>query len=412
MAPSRSGGAASLSRKAEAPARIAAKAYSSRSKVVSTITRGASGVASSRRVVSTPSRRGIRTSISTTSAAVTASRSSASPPSPASPTTTMSSWLSTSIRKPARTICWSSTRNTRIALAHSGSLAETANPPPVTGPASSVAAVHGRPLAHPDQAEPAPVGDRAPRRVRRRAPRPRRRGRRRRARRTVAPGPACLRTLVSASCTMRYAASADAVGHVGPGGRQVGLDPGAGRPRLVDEVAYVVEPGLRRHPGVAVAEQAEQPAHLGERLAAGGRDRLERADRDVGVLGGGVAGAVGLDHDHRQPVGDHVVHLARDARALVAGGELDLALGHPLGLLGARDQRGDVLLPLLRGEAQRPGGGDDRADGDGVGGEVAGGEVARRRSRAASGPRRPPRRRTPTSSAATPCQRGDQRATE
>src|SRR5690606_41622303 len=37
----------------------------------------------------------------------------ASSPSPASPTTTRSSWLSTSIRKPARTICWSSTRTDR-----------------------------------------------------------------------------------------------------------------------------------------------------------------------------------------------------------------------------------------------------------------------------------------------------------
>ena len=43
IAPSRSGGAASLSRNAAAPALIAAKAYSSRSNVVSTITAGASG---------------------------------------------------------------------------------------------------------------------------------------------------------------------------------------------------------------------------------------------------------------------------------------------------------------------------------------------------------------------------------
>ena len=69
IAPSRSGGAASLSRNAAAPALIAAKAYSSRSNVVSTITRGRvwSGLRA-RRVASTPSTRGIRTSISTTSA--------------------------------------------------------------------------------------------------------------------------------------------------------------------------------------------------------------------------------------------------------------------------------------------------------------------------------------------------------
>ncbi len=62
----------------------------------------------------------MRTSISTTSAAVTSSSSSASPPLPASPTTTRSGWLSISMRKPARTICWSSTRNTRIGSGSTG----------------------------------------------------------------------------------------------------------------------------------------------------------------------------------------------------------------------------------------------------------------------------------------------------
>ena len=75
-------------------------------------------------------------------------------------------------------------------------------------------------------------------------------------------------------------------------------------------------------------------------------------------------------------VGDHVVHLAGDPRALVPRGQLHLTLGHPLGLLGARDQRGDVPLAGLGRPAERPRGGDDRADRDGVGREVARGEVA------------------------------------
>ncbi len=83
IADSRSAGGVFFSKKPAAPALIAAKAYSSRSKVVSTITFGASGNDCNRRVASTPSRRGIRTSISTTSHAVTWIFSIALPPSPA-----------------------------------------------------------------------------------------------------------------------------------------------------------------------------------------------------------------------------------------------------------------------------------------------------------------------------------------
>ena len=54
--------------------------------------------------------------------------------------------------------------------------------------------------------------------------------------------------------------------------------------------------------------------------AAGVGDRAEGLDGEVGVLGRGVARAVGLDHHHRQAVGDDVVHLASDAGALVLGG--------------------------------------------------------------------------------------------
>ena len=46
-----------------------------------------------------------------------------------------------------------------------------------------------------------------------------------------------------------------------------------------------------------------------------------------GVVLGGVPRAVGLHHHHRQPVGDDVVHLARDPGPLVGGRQRDLLLG-------------------------------------------------------------------------------------
>ncbi|GAA3051893.1 hypothetical protein GCM10020000_36540 [Streptomyces olivoverticillatus] len=73
-----------------APTFRAEKAYSSRSKVVRISTFGGSVRAQMRRVASTPSILGMRTSIRTTSTAVAATTSSASAPSPASATTSMS----------------------------------------------------------------------------------------------------------------------------------------------------------------------------------------------------------------------------------------------------------------------------------------------------------------------------------
>ena len=69
MAASSSSGWAFLSRKPLAPARKAGKTDSSTSNVVSTTTRGAAAPSRSisSRVAATPSSRGMRTSISTTS---------------------------------------------------------------------------------------------------------------------------------------------------------------------------------------------------------------------------------------------------------------------------------------------------------------------------------------------------------
>ncbi|SCE47859.1 hypothetical protein GA0115252_152712 [Streptomyces sp. DfronAA-171] len=108
---------ASLSRKPLAPARSASTTYSSRSKVVSTNT--LTGPSRSGpvicRVASTPSIRGMRMSMSTTSGWSARTWSSACTPSPASPTTATSGSASRIIRKPVRSSGWSSTRRTRIA---------------------------------------------------------------------------------------------------------------------------------------------------------------------------------------------------------------------------------------------------------------------------------------------------------
>lgn len=113
IAASSSSGGASLSRNPLAPASIASNAYSSRSKVVSTTTRGASGRCSSVRVASMPSISGMRTSMSTTSAPATDTDATASRPLPASATTVRSGWESTSMASPERIRAWSSTRATR-----------------------------------------------------------------------------------------------------------------------------------------------------------------------------------------------------------------------------------------------------------------------------------------------------------
>ncbi len=116
IALSRSPGGTSLSMKPDAPAFSPEKAYSSRSKVVRMSTFGGSVSAQIRRVASTPSSFGMRTSMSTTSTEVVRSTSRASTPLPASATTSMSGWAASTIRKPVRSSTWSSTSITRIVM--------------------------------------------------------------------------------------------------------------------------------------------------------------------------------------------------------------------------------------------------------------------------------------------------------
>ena len=100
--------------------------------------------------------------------------------------------------------------------------------------------------------------------------------------------------------------------------------------------------GRRR---VVGPQDAEEAAHVGERVAPRLGDRAERARGGVGVGRGSVPAAVGLGDDHGERVRDDVVHLARDAGALGGGRELCLLVALPLEAVGAVDERGDRVAP-------------------------------------------------------------------
>ena len=87
----------------------------------------------------------------------------------------------------------------------------------------------------------------------------------------------------------------------------------------------------------------------------------------AGSWRGGVPRAVGLHHHHREAVRHHVVHLAGDPGPLVQRGELDLLGRLALDPLAALDQRVDVRPADPAEGAQRPGGDDDRGEGEEIG---------------------------------------------
>jgi hypothetical protein len=87
---------------------------------------------------------GMRMSSSTTSGTVSVTTRTPAAPSAASPTTSMSGSAASTMRRPVRTIAWSSTRTTRMLMrppprvaAGTGKEARTRYPPPRTGPTSS-----------------------------------------------------------------------------------------------------------------------------------------------------------------------------------------------------------------------------------------------------------------------------------
>jgi hypothetical protein len=135
---------------------------------------------------------------------------------------------------------------------------------------------------------------------------------------------------------------------------QLDVEPGVAR--AGDERAEAIERGLRGVVGVLAvgAQDAEQAAHLGQRLAAGRLDRAQRADRGVRVAVEHAARGPGL-HDHdRDRMRDDVVQLAGDPYAL-ARHRVALTLGAlALELLGARPQLGGQARAAAAEAPQSP----------------------------------------------------------
>ena len=129
---------------------------------------------------------------------------------------------------------------------------------------------------------------------------------------------------MSASCRIRYAQQVDACRqrrHLRRSSvSRTGSPGGAGR---LDELVHARETGLRitRDLGVRVlAEDAEQPAHLGQRIPRRLPDGLELRAALLGQALDREARALGLDGDRRDVVRDDVVQVARDAGALLHRG--------------------------------------------------------------------------------------------
>ena len=95
-----------------------------------------------------------------------------------------------------------------------------------------------------------------------------------------------------------------------------------GSPRAAGRLHELVQAGearlrISRRLAVRVlAENAQQPAHLGERVARRLTNRLEVGATLVWKSFGREAGALGLDRDCRHVVSDDVVEVARDPGAL------------------------------------------------------------------------------------------------
>ena len=173
------------------------------------------------------------------------------------------------------------------------------------------------------------------------------------------------------------------------------LDRQAGGLEAARERADVPQRRLRRERELLVlaAEHAEQPADLGQRLAAARLDGQEGVAGADGVALGEPARPGGL-HDHRaQRVGDDVVQLAGDPRALLLGsrgGPLGALVLEPLGLLA---QRLVELRAVAQHAADQHRAEDQRQRGEDV--------VRRARRRSCRSPSRSTCRRRRTRSAAT-----------
>ena len=152
------------------------------------------------------------------------------------------------------------------------------------------------------------------------------------------------------------------------------LDVQAGRARALDQRAHVRKARLRREPQLLVlaAQHAEQPAQLGQRLAAGVLDDRERRLGALRVALRHPPRGARL-HGHRaERVRDHVVEVAGDPRALLERGGVGGRVALALGALGALVERAVEARTRAQHLPEQDRGDDDQADRAQVGGEPVG----------------------------------------
>ena len=201
------------------------------------------------------------------------------------------------------------------------------------------------------------------------------------------PAPSPCRGAGRAPSSRTSTSSARARSAAGPRARRAGVLEGVGQALLDDAVGAQVDARRQRHrarprrPGRPAGRRArparragrsarrraaaraprrrrraaapEQPARLGQRLAAGLLDRGERLARRRLLGAEGVALRAGLDDHHAHVVGDEVVQLAGDPRALVGHRLARAQVALALEQLRARGERLGPQLALA-----------DRAAGD------------------------------------------------
>jgi hypothetical protein len=123
----------------------------------------------------------------------------------------------------------------------------------------------------------------------------------------------------------------------------------------LDQGVEALEAGLGRQIRVlTVVHRAEEPAHLRERRPARLLDVLERVAVRRQLSGEVVPDGADLEHHHADGVGDDVVELARDPRALLGHGEAGGRLALPFCLARPLLRLLGLSGPLAQREAREP----------------------------------------------------------
>jgi hypothetical protein len=134
--------------------------------------------------------------------------------------------------------------------------------------------------------------------------------------------------------------------------RQLHRQPGGSR--ALDEAVELLERGRR---AMVDLQHAEQPLELDDRVAPGAGDEPRGGLGAVRVALEDAPRTAGLDDHHAHRVRDHVVHLARDAPALL--GHRALGLGR-----AALASASSSLVQLARQAGAAAGGAAGEAEGD------------------------------------------------